>query len=160
MINVASNPETPGLNQRVIGTGQKITPYPETPADRKYPETPQEIYPRSPGTATISQGLKVTEYPETPAAAAMPQVEKVTRNGSLISRDLSVPMTASRPDPALEEARRLVEANNTEKLAEMVLNGHGEKLIGMTSSNPYVQGLLDHVPVYMVSRNFHFKGAM
>ncbi|XP_065337942.1 uncharacterized protein LOC135938278 isoform X2 [Cloeon dipterum] len=61
-----------------------------------------------------------------------------------------MPPRSSNEDPVLIEAKKLVVEENTEKLAEMVLNGHGEKLLGLRSDNPYVQGLLENVPDYMI----------
>lgn len=37
-----------------------------------------------------------------------------------------------------------------EKLAGLVLNGHGDKLDGFKSDHPEIQSFLDNVPAYMV----------
>lgn len=39
-----------------------------------------------------------------------------------------------------------------EQLAALVLNGDGQKLIGMKSDQPEIQAFLDNVPAYMVSK--------
>ncbi|XP_059474842.1 uncharacterized protein LOC132196306 [Neocloeon triangulifer] len=74
-------------------------------------------------------------------------IVKVAEENSAITQ--SLPPKPSKVDAVLEEAKRLVAEQNTEKLAEMVLDGHGEKLLGLHSTNPYVQGLLENVPEYM-----------
>ncbi|XP_072387458.1 uncharacterized protein [Diabrotica undecimpunctata] len=42
-----------------------------------------------------------------------------------------------------------VETGNMEQLAAMVLNGEGDRLVGMTSDNPELQTFLENVPTYM-----------
>uniref|UniRef100_A0A6P7GN83 Arginine kinase-like isoform X2 n=1 Tax=Diabrotica virgifera virgifera TaxID=50390 RepID=A0A6P7GN83_DIAVI len=43
----------------------------------------------------------------------------------------------------------LVETGNMEQLAALVLNGEGERLVGMSSDNPELQTFLENVPTYM-----------
>lgn len=38
-----------------------------------------------------------------------------------------------------------------EQLAALVLNGEGQKLIGLTAPLPEIQAFLDNVPAYMVT---------
>ncbi|KAJ4431185.1 hypothetical protein ANN_19782 [Periplaneta americana] len=47
------------------------------------------------------------------------------------------------------EVKRLVEEGNMEQLANLVLNGEGHRLIGLTSDDPELQGFLNNVPAYM-----------
>jgi len=75
---------------------------------------------------------------------------KVAEDNSKITQKL--PPKPSNEDALLELAKKYVAEENTEKLAEMVLDGHGEKLLGLHSTNPYVQGLLENVPDYMVTK--------
>lgn len=49
-----------------------------------------------------------------------------------------------------EDIRTMIEAGNMEQLAALVLNGHGEKLMGEKSHNQELQTFLENVPVYMV----------
>uniref|UniRef100_A0AAR5PMG5 Uncharacterized protein n=1 Tax=Dendroctonus ponderosae TaxID=77166 RepID=A0AAR5PMG5_DENPD len=48
-----------------------------------------------------------------------------------------------------EDIRMMIASGNMEQLAALVLNGHGEKLIGEKSNNQELQTFLDNVPVYM-----------
>jgi hypothetical protein len=77
---------------------------------------------------------------------------KVAENNSKIAQKL--PPKSGSSDEIMEAAKRYVAEENTEKLAEMILDGHGEKLLGLHSTNPYVQGLLENVPDYIVSSIF------
>lgn len=52
-------------------------------------------------------------------------------------------------DPEVDE---IIKNGDMEKLASMVLNGEGDKLLGKRSRNPEIQSFLDNVPIYMVSR--------
>lgn len=76
-------------------------------------------------------------------------IVKVAENNSNIAQKL--PPKIENSDQIMEAAKRYVAEENTEKLAEMILDGHGEKLLGLHSTNPYVQGLLENVPDYIVS---------
>lgn len=44
----------------------------------------------------------------------------------------------------------IIKSGDMEKLASMVLNGEGDKLLGKRSKNPEIQSFLDNVPIYMV----------
>lgn len=48
------------------------------------------------------------------------------------------------------QVRDMIHQGNLEVLEELVLHGHGDKLLGETSSDPVVQEFLDTVPGYMV----------
>ncbi|CAG9834123.1 unnamed protein product [Diabrotica balteata] len=48
-----------------------------------------------------------------------------------------------------EDVKVLVETGNMEQLAALVLNGEGDRLVGMTSDNPELQTFLENVPTYM-----------
>lgn len=48
------------------------------------------------------------------------------------------------------QVREMIRHGNLEVLEELVLHGHGDKLLGETSSDPVVQEFLDTVPGYMV----------
>lgn len=50
------------------------------------------------------------------------------------------------------EVSDLINNANMEMLATLVLNGEGLRLIGRRSGNAELQGFLDNVPSYMVSR--------
>jgi len=80
---------------------------------------------------------------------------KVAENNSKIAQKL--PPKSGSSDEIMEAAKRYVAEENTEKLAEMILDGHGEKLLGLHSTNPYVQGLLENVPDDIVSSSFFRK---
>lgn len=56
-----------------------------------------------------------------------------------------------RPATEDEDVKALIGAGNMEQLAALVLNGHGDKLVGESSDNPELQAFLDNVPVYMVT---------
>lgn len=56
-----------------------------------------------------------------------------------------------RPATEDEDIKLLIESGNMEQLAALVLNGHGDKLVGESSDNPELQAFLDNVPVYMVN---------
>jgi hypothetical protein len=43
-----------------------------------------------------------------------------------------------------------------EQLAVIVLNGEGDKLIGLASQSPEIQAFLNNVPIYMVF-NWNFR---
>lgn len=49
-----------------------------------------------------------------------------------------------------DDIAHLVASGNMEKMAALVLNGHGQKLIGQHSDNPELQSFLENVPIYMV----------
>lgn len=61
-------------------------------------------------------------------------------------------MNAPRTSDKDDDVKVLVEAGNMEQLAAMVLNGEGERLIGMNSDNPELQTFLENVPTYMVRK--------
>lgn len=86
-----------------------------------------------------------------PALDTQGAIIKVAENNSNIAQKL--PPKSQKSDQITEDAKRYVAEENTEKLAEMILDGHGEKLLGLHSTNPYVQGLLENVPDYIVRRN-------
>jgi hypothetical protein len=44
----------------------------------------------------------------------------------------------------------IIETGDMEQLAVIVLNGEGDKLIGLTSQSPEIQAFLNNVPIYMV----------
>jgi hypothetical protein len=44
----------------------------------------------------------------------------------------------------------VIETGDMEQLAVIVLNGEGDKLIGLTSQSPEIQAFLNNVPIYMV----------
>lgn len=44
----------------------------------------------------------------------------------------------------------IIESGDMEQLAALVLNGHGTKLVGMTTNQAEIQAFLDNVPAYMV----------
>ncbi|XP_063697910.1 uncharacterized protein LOC134828816 [Culicoides brevitarsis] len=48
-----------------------------------------------------------------------------------------------------EDIKKLIESGDMEKLAGLVLNGHGHKLDGFKSDHPEIQSFLDNVPAYM-----------
>ncbi|KAF4528961.1 hypothetical protein B566_EDAN011266 [Ephemera danica] len=115
-------------------------------SDEEFPDTPTSDNPPeyNSGTPDIPKENLVPPYSSPDFSANTPVVQS-----NKISTEVTPNNVEKSHDPIREEARRLVEARDTEKLAELVLSGHGEKLKGLTSSNPYVQGLLDNVPVYM-----------
>lgn len=50
----------------------------------------------------------------------------------------------------LQNALAVIDMRDMEQLAEMVLNGDGQFLVGTKSDQPEIQAFLDNVPVYMV----------
>lgn len=48
------------------------------------------------------------------------------------------------------DIKSIIESGDMEQLAALVLNGHGTKLIGMTTNQAEIQAFLDNVPAYMV----------
>ncbi|XP_068082154.1 uncharacterized protein [Anabrus simplex] len=56
-------------------------------------------------------------------------------------------------DPQVAEVRQLIAEGNMEQLATMVLNGEGERLVGMKSDDPEIQTFLNNVPSYMAKIN-------
>lgn len=44
----------------------------------------------------------------------------------------------------------IIKSQDMEQLAALVLNGDGQKLIGLTAPQPEIQAFLDNVPAYMV----------
>ncbi|KAL3219100.1 hypothetical protein MRX96_050546, partial [Rhipicephalus microplus] len=48
------------------------------------------------------------------------------------------------------QIREIIGQGNLEALEELVLHGHGDRLLGETSPNPVVQEFLDIVPGYIV----------
>lgn len=51
------------------------------------------------------------------------------------------------------EIDSLIENDNMEQLATLVLNGEGRRLVGRQCGNPELQAFIDHVPTYMVRCN-------
>lgn len=49
-----------------------------------------------------------------------------------------------------QNALAVIDTRDMEQLAEMVLNGDGQFLVGTKSDQPEIQAFLDNVPVYMV----------
>lgn len=49
-----------------------------------------------------------------------------------------------------QNALAVIDIRDMEQLAEMVLNGDGQFLVGTKSDQPEMQAFLDNVPVYMV----------
>lgn len=47
-------------------------------------------------------------------------------------------------------AQSIIDKQDMEQLATMVLNGDGQYLIGAKSSQPEIQAFIDNVPAYMV----------
>lgn len=50
----------------------------------------------------------------------------------------------------------IIDKQDMEKLAAMVLSGDGQYLIGAKSSLPEIQAFIDNVPAYMVIKNSIF----
>lgn len=50
----------------------------------------------------------------------------------------------------------IIDKQDMEKLAAMVLSGDGQYLIGAKSSLPEIQAFIDNVPAYMVIKNSVF----
>lgn len=50
----------------------------------------------------------------------------------------------------LQNALVAIDMRDMEQLAEMVLNGDGQFLVGTKSDQPEIQAFLDNVPLYMV----------
>lgn len=48
-------------------------------------------------------------------------------------------------------AKELIRQGNLTELEELVLQGHGDRLLGESSSAPLVQEFLDNLPNYLVS---------
>ncbi|KAI4461136.1 atp:guanido phosphotransferase n-terminal domain [Holotrichia oblita] len=71
------------------------------------------------------------------------EIESVNEEGTSASDMKSL-------DP---EVATLIESGNMEQLAALVLNGHGEKLVGQKSDNPELQAFLENVPIYMAKIN-------
>lgn len=49
------------------------------------------------------------------------------------------------------DIKSIIESGDMEQLAALVLNGHGTKLVGMTTDQAEIQAFLDNVPAYMVT---------
>lgn len=60
--------------------------------------------------------------------------------------------------PQDKRIRGIVESGDLEQLAEIVLNGDGGRLMGLTSPEPEIQAFLNNVPTYMVSYSTGRKG--
>ncbi|CAG9865308.1 unnamed protein product [Phyllotreta striolata] len=58
-------------------------------------------------------------------------------------------MNEPRASDTDDDVKVLVETGNMEQLAAMVLNGEGDRLVGLSSDNPDLQTFLDNVPTYM-----------
>jgi len=52
------------------------------------------------------------------------------------------------------EVDSLLENDNMEQLAVLVLNGEGRRLVGRQCGNPELQAFIDNVPTYMVRYYF------
>lgn len=46
----------------------------------------------------------------------------------------------------------MIEKQDMEQLAVMVLNGDGQYLIGTNAAQPEIQAFIDNVPAYMVNK--------
>lgn len=53
----------------------------------------------------------------------------------------------------LQSVMTAIDMHDMEQLAEMVLNGDGQFLVGTKSDQPEIQAFLDNVPVYMVRQS-------
>lgn len=53
--------------------------------------------------------------------------------------------------PTEAEVDAMVARGDLGQLADLVLNGDGDRLLNKNSRDPEVQSFLDHVPTYMVS---------
>lgn len=47
------------------------------------------------------------------------------------------------------DIKSIIESGDMEQLAALVLNGHGTKLVGMSTNQAEIQAFLDNVPAYM-----------
>lgn len=54
-------------------------------------------------------------------------------------------------------AQTIIDKQDMEQLAAMVLNGDGQYLIGSKSNQPEIQAFIDNVPAYMVSAWSQFE---
>ncbi|XP_022646610.1 serine/threonine-protein phosphatase 6 regulatory ankyrin repeat subunit C-like isoform X2 [Varroa destructor] len=70
------------------------------------------------------------------------------RENFAINRSFSAKRAGNR-----SQVREMIRHGNLEVLEELVLHGHGDKLLGETSSDPVVQEFLDTVPGYMEQIN-------
>lgn len=69
------------------------------------------------------------------------------------SIDLFFPF--SEPVGTRTQIREMINSGSVEALEELVLQGHGDRLLGETSGNPIVRDFIRMVPVYMVRIVFH-----
>lgn len=56
----------------------------------------------------------------------------------------------SEPVGTRTQIREMINSGSVEALEELVLQGHGDRLLGETSGNPIVRDFIRMVPVYMV----------
>lgn len=62
---------------------------------------------------------------------------------------------SSEPVGTRTQIREMINSGSVEALEELVLQGHGDRLLGETSGNPIVRDFIRMVPVYMVGIFFY-----
>ncbi|KAG5888058.1 hypothetical protein JTB14_032865 [Gonioctena quinquepunctata] len=123
----------------------------------------QKSRPPSQMNSNIRPNSKMVEN-GTESSKSRPSSEMVETNGTgpIVDSEGVIEGVVSGEDEAMNneglngtrsaddgDIKALVESENMEQLAALVLNGEGERLVGMTSDNPELHSFLENVPLYM-----------
>ncbi|KAH6940089.1 hypothetical protein HPB50_024654 [Hyalomma asiaticum] len=107
----------------------------------QYGHTP-DFYLDAPGELTLEQLKEGTSSSRSKKA-------KHRRRKSGENSTASVRGYSAKPAGLKVQIREIIGQGNLEALEELVLHGHGDRLLGETSPNPVVQEFLDIVPGYI-----------
>ncbi|XP_077554664.1 uncharacterized protein LOC144169409 [Haemaphysalis longicornis] len=110
-----------------------------------YGHTP-DFYLEAPGELTLEQLKEGT-------ASSRLKKSKHRRKKSGDDSSTSVRGYSAKPAGLKVQIREVIGQGNLEALEELVLHGHGDRLLGETSPNPLVQEFLDIVPGYIEQIN-------